>query len=45
LVLRLPEYLEDMKEDSDAAFAEDSISLCPIALLLLFCVNVHVCKY
>lgn len=36
LVLRLPEYLEDMTEDTDAAFAEDSISLGLIFLLLCY---------
>jgi hypothetical protein len=36
LVLRLPEYLESMAEDTDAAFAEDSISLAPIVLLLCY---------
>lgn len=33
LALRLPEYLEAMAEDTDAAFAEDSTSLGPILLL------------
>jgi hypothetical protein len=36
LVLPLPEYMEAMTEDTDAAFAEDSISLGPILLLLCY---------
>ena len=36
LVLRLLEYVGDMTEDTDVAFAEDSISLRPIVLLLCY---------